>query len=373
LAEAFIPNPKKLKLVIFKDGDIMRYTDLNNLVWATRDDLLEAKYGDFRPTKNKFKAGDNIPGEVISGIPSVVLSNKLLVKKTDNRVEKEYNKLTLKKRKVKAKYEASRKSIENMLATKKLAILNSASENKEMKLREIETAFNFKLARINKREQTKLYSLSKEVVSTSRIKLETNRYFEYKKALHKITDTGNSLVIRIKEDGKWKTLSVAAIVLEDFMNAPRPGKVYHVGYRNFDYWNIAETNLIWETFKEKHARYYELMPVVKLLKAKKVRESNAYEINSFKVANIKSYLEKGNTIKAISRKVDIPYFIVYRFCKSKGLLSNSAPTKTDFINTNHDKIVEMLKEGKNLKKISSCLELSYSMLYRYTTTNNLGS
>lgn len=62
------------------------------------------------------------------------------------------------------------------------------------------------------------------------------------------------------------------------------------------------------------------------------------------VANIKTYLEKGNTIKTISRKVGIPYYTVYRFCKSKGLLSNSTPTKTDIIKTNHDKIVEMLRQ-----------------------------
>jgi len=373
MAEAFIPNPKKLRLVIFKDGDITNYSDLNNLNWVTRGELVAMKYGGNEFKKNKFKEGESLPGTAVSGLPMMVLSNKLLVKKTEAQVEKEYSKLHLKKRRVKAKYKSSREKLEAETSLRKTTITNSQVTNQEMRLREIETAFNFKLNRINKLEQNKLFSLSKEVVATSKIKLETNQYFNYKGEQHKITDTGASLVIRIKESGKWATRSVASIVLEDFMNVPKSGKAYHVGYRNFDHRNITDANLIWETSKEKHKRYYELMPVVKLLKVKKVHESNAYEINPFKVANIKTYLEKGNTIKTISRKVGIPYYTVYRFCKSKGLLSNSAPTKTDIIKTNHDKIMEMLRQGQNLTEISNCLDLSYSMLFRYATTNNLRS
>jgi len=373
MAETFIPNPKKLRLVIFKDGDITNYSDLNNLNWVTRGEIVAMKYGENGSKKNKFKEGEDLPGTAVSGLPMMILSSKLLVKKTEARIEKEYSMLDLKKRRVKAKYKTSREKLEAATSLRKTTITNSQVTNQEMRLREIETAFNFKLNRINKLEQNKLFSLSKEVVATSKIKLETNRYFNYKGEQHKITDTGASLVIRIKESGKWATRSVASIALEDIMNVPKPGKVYHVGYRNFDHRNITGANLIWETCKEKHARYYEHRPVVKLLKSKKVRESNAYEINPFKVANIKTYLEKGNTIKTISRKVGIPYYTVYRFCKSKGLLSNSAPTKTDIIKTNHDKIMEMLRQGQNLTEISNCLDLSYSMLFRYATTNNLRS
>jgi hypothetical protein len=374
MAETFLPNPKGLKVVIFKDNDITNYKDLNNLQWVTRETLNNINIMEKTILKrNKFKEGEDLPGTAVSGLPMMVLSNKLLVKKTEARIEKEYSMLDLKKRRVKAKYKASREKLEAATSLRERTITNSQVTNQEMRLREIETAFNFKLNRINKLEQNKLFLLSKEVVATSKIKLETNRYFNYKGEQHKITDTGASLVIRIKESEKWVTRSVAAIVLEDIMNIPKPGKVYHVGYRNFDHRNITDANLIWETCKQKHARYYELMPVVKLLKAKKVRESNAYEINPFKVASIKTYLEKGNTIKAISRKVGIPYYTVYRFCKSKGLLSNSAPTKTDIIKTNHDKIVEMLRQGQHLTEISNCLDLSYSMLFRYATTNNLRS
>jgi len=370
VASAFVPNPENFKSIGFKDGN-KENPDATNLKWCTRSELLSlVKGGQFRRS-NKFQEGEELPTKAAIVTSSMVLSDKLIVKKTENRIDKEYRMIALQKKKVKAKYETQRNKLEASTLSKKEVVLNSKSKNKESKLREIETSRDYKLRKINKRESEQIFLLSKQVVSTSQIKLETNRFFKYREEFHKITDTGDSLILRVKEGETWKTIPVAKIVLEDIMKSPRPSKSHHVGYRDFDYRNISDLNLIWETSKEKHARYYKLVPIAKISSIKKVKESNIYEINDFKKKDILQFLEKGNSIRAIARKVGVPYWTVYRYCKDENLSPKPIPNKIDLISEKHDIIVEKLKQGISKAKIYKELDFSRTQFYAYCKTNEL--
>ncbi len=364
VATAFLPNPKGLTQVLFKEDDISKF-NAENLEWGTRSELLFRRKGGQFNKKNKFTEDNELPERANISSSSMVLSDTKLVKKTENRIDKEYRTLALKKKKVKSKYESQRNKLYNETTLKKETIKNSTALNKEAKLREIETAYTFKLNRINKRERDQLFVFSKEVVAGSQVKLETNRYFKYKGEFNKITDTGDSLIIRVKGDDKWDTIPVAKIILEDMMGQPKPGKGYFVGYKDFDYRNISDLNLIWETGPQKHARYYALMPVSKITKISKVKDSNTYNINPLKEKEILTFLEKGNSIRVVARKIGIPFWTVYRYCKEKGLVSNSPPSKLDEIKSLHEEIVERLKSGKSKQSIVDEFEFSRTMFYKY--------
>lgn len=147
-----------------------------------------------------------------------------------------------------------------------------------------------------------------------------NKYFYYNNEYHKVTDTGQSLVIRVKDaDGNWTMKSVARIVMEEYLKKPQPTPNHRIGYKDFDYRNITPINIIWETPGEKIERHRAKFPwKYEFQKSNKNKKKQSNKPELFHNEIFKLRLD-GKNYRKISEELKISYYTLYRYCKENGI------------------------------------------------------
>ncbi|OHX65385.1 NUMOD4 motif-containing HNH endonuclease [Flammeovirga pacifica] len=142
-------------------------------------------------------------------------------------------------------------------------------------------------------------------------------YFMYKEKYHRISDNGSCLFIRVNEDGKWKSLAIAEIILRD-IGKLKPSNAHKLAYRDWDYKNLNKVNLFWETQADKSTRLLEQRPL-QLDRIRKMGQSHRKEIAQRKKDLIKKYLDEGKSIAKISRLLNIGYTRLYNYINENDL------------------------------------------------------
>ncbi|NME70299.1 NUMOD4 motif-containing HNH endonuclease [Flammeovirga aprica] len=157
--------------------------------------------------------------------------------------------------------------------------------------------------------------------------IDGHDYYQYKEKYHRISDNGSCLFIRVNEDGKWKSLAIAEIILRD-MGKLKPSKSHKLAYRDWDYKNLAPINLFWETQADKSTRLLEQRPL-QLDRIRKMGQSHRKEIAQRKKDLIKKYLDEGKSIAKISRLLDIGYTRLYNYINENDLAAITQYSKKE--------------------------------------------
>lgn len=166
---------------------------------------------------------------------------------------------------------------------------------------------------------------------------DTCLYFKYKGSFHKMLDHGRAMIIRVKnEEGVWKTITVAKIILEDILNKPMPSKSYMVGYKDSNYRNLSPSNLFWDTMKEKRARFKEKYPwKIEMIRQTGLNNSKSYLITERRKKAIDLLAKNGKSAFAAARITGIPYSTLRKYYLE-----------------NFPDLTEVIDDPKNSKEIS---------------------
>jgi len=151
-------------------------------------------------------------------------------------------------------------------------------------------------------------------------------YYQWEGKYHKVRKFYNALVIHYTEDGETKHLSIAEDVITRHLGpAPTPDHV--IGYKDFDYWNLSRTNLLWETRPEKHKRWMAFAPPItldKLAERGKSIQQKRLKITERTKARILGLKAKGLTCAAIGRSTNISASSISRLLR---LWESEEPSK----------------------------------------------
>lgn len=143
-------------------------------------------------------------------------------------------------------------------------------------------------------------------------------YIEYDGNYCRIINTGKTLLFKAKRsDGTWATVSLAPYLMEK-RGIARPSKSHNVGFKDFDYTNIARTNMIWETKEEKGFRWWDENPIQRIInseQSKSLHSNTMYDvprlvINMHKM--FQSVKEGKSNLESVARKLKLSYWSVYR-------------------------------------------------------------
>ena len=316
-------DPENKTQVIHKDGN-KRNNDSSNLMWAKKGEGARRYFQTNDTRRNKFKDTQDLPGTVFdettpfqpqkenSEKPMSDVKLNAQVKHLSNNIEYIKNRYNQEIMKIDREYE---KQIQQLKFHYKLNPKKPKKEIKELTIRHQERKTNL-MTNMNK----EIRKLETQKTNAFKLRQQLNKYFHYKGEYHKITDTGQSLVIRVKnEEGKWTMLSVARIIMEEYLKQPQPTPLHRIGFKDFDYRNITPINMIWETPKEKAERFQKKFPFKNPATEKKEQNFNPSNNPETYHDQIVRLLVEGNSYKQVARKLEISYYRLYRYCKKMGI------------------------------------------------------
>ena len=364
VAEMFLTEKEDKSFQIrHKDGNKLN-NDVSNLEWVPRNTEIkrakEKKRESEKELKNKTfpKSKIIVPGKTIKVEPKVSiekLSEKERLSKT-TKINEEIAEL-------KKEYQTEIRRAESDFKTQKSQIetkykKGSAEANKKIKRLEIRKKSN--IDRLKGSLERKVNRLKKEKGNLVKEKKEINYQFRYKGELYKVSDTGHSLAIRVKEGDNWQTIPIVKIILEDYLKKEKPSPEHRIGFRDFNYRNISPVNLVWETVKEKKERHKRMFPFKDVIKKKKIQEVNTQHFPEKFHSQIVKFLSAGKGYAQIARLLGIPRYILYRYCKRENLEITPQPKKIkDFqvniepgINGNLENILKDYWEAENGKAVN---------------------
>lgn len=325
IAFEFIHNddPNEKTQVIHKDGDKTN-NDVSNLEWTKKGEGARRYFSNTNVKRNKFVEGDNIPGTVLYGTDSYRIEPKVVQEHlSDSELNTKVNTLSKQISNIKSQYtrKLMKLDVEYQKQIQQLKLHYKTDPSKAKKeIKEVTIQHQANKEKIQNRLNREIRKYETQKTNAFRTRQQLNKYFYYNGEYHKITDTGKSLVIRLKDkDGNWTMLSLARIIMEKYLKRPQPTPAHRIGFKDFDYRNITPINMLWETPKEKSARFHEMFPYKALLREKNTKAANHSNKPDKFHDKIVKLLVAGNNYKQVARKLEIPYYTLYRYCKDQGI------------------------------------------------------
>jgi len=325
VAEELLHNddPENKTEVIHIDGN-KRNNAVSNLKWVRKGEGASRYFKSSDTRRNKFDDTRDLPGRVVGEVFNQQTENNESGESlSDRELAGKINRLSKEIFLTKNRY--NRKILKlDMEFQKQIRQLKEHYKQDPAKLKKEEKELTQK-HQTNREQlqalmQKRINELEAQKSSFFETRKQLNKYFYYNDEYHKITDTGHSLVIRVKdEDGNWTMRSVARIIMEEYLKKPQPTPRHRIGFKDFDHRNIAPINLIWETQKEKAERHKQMFPF--RYRSNKPKEEPANFSNSpekFHDDIVRLKVE-GNSYKQVARKLGISYYRLYRYCKRKGI------------------------------------------------------
>lgn len=104
----------------------------------------------------------------------------------------------------------------------------------------------------------------------------------------------------------WYTIPCATIMMEEWFGNPRPTAKHVLGFKDFNFLNLTEDNLMWETQGEREKRIQERFPDFTVYRSKISEDTHLVGINSDRVKQLieKYYFLEGKSIAKINRMVN---------------------------------------------------------------------
>jgi hypothetical protein len=316
-------DPENKTQVIHKDGN-KKNNDYSNLMWVKKGEGARRYFQTNEVRRNKFKESQSVPGEIFDETtPFQTNNDETKNQATDIQLTAKANHLTNNIEAIKRHYnkELTKLDQEYKKQIQQLKIHYKLNPKKTIKKIKELTQRNYKSKlRLNTYMKEEIKKLETQKTNVLRLRRQLNKYFFYNGEYHKITDTGKSLIIRVKDkDGKWTMLSVARIIMEDYLKNPQPTPNHRIGFKDFDYRNITPINMIWETPAEKSERFHKKFPFKNPIYENEKQNFNLSTQPEKFHDKIVRLLVEGYNYKQIARELEVSYYKLYRYCKKNDI------------------------------------------------------